>query len=392
MSNVAAPHEKITLALVTACIFGTVTSITMIGPLLVDLAGEFDVSVASAGLLAAATAVPQALASPFAGLVSDRLGRRPMIVLAFASVGVIALAAAGAKTFVMLVVLRFLTGVFGSCGPTSLLAAIGDLFPASRRASAMGWFNMGFSLAAIAGVPAVGAVGGWLGWRWAFAVNGAGMLVLALAVQLWFPAAPAVSVKTGVVATYRAVWGVPRLVNVLGANFVERSLFGMLTLYLPSFLMLRHGMNAVEVAPLLSLVAIGTIVGNVFGGWLGDRLPRPVTFVAAQLTAGALGLVLFAGALPLVAAVAIAASVGLANATSRPGFLALSSELAPGHRGALFGLLALSNQSGLVLGSALGALIIPIGGYGGLAVVAAAQGCVASALATPLALRRRLPL
>ena len=69
-------------------------------------------------------------------------------------------------------VVRFLAGLLGSLAPTSLMASVGDLFPSERRARAMGWFNMGFSFAAIGGVPIMGAVGGALGWRWAFVAIG----------------------------------------------------------------------------------------------------------------------------------------------------------------------------------------------------------------------------
>jgi predicted MFS family arabinose efflux permease len=174
---------------------------------------------------------------------------------------------------------------------------------------------------------------------------------------------------------------------VLAANLVERSLFTMVTLYLPAFLMLRHRLSAAEVAPFLSLVAVGAVGGNVVGGWLGDRLPRPLIFIVAQLAAGAIGLALFGLSLGVAPGVALAASLGLASATSRPGFLAFGSELAPHHRGALFGLIGLTNQAGLVVGSAVGALVIEVGEYGALAVVAAVQGCLAAALAAPL-LRR----
>ena len=64
-------------------------------------------------------------------------------------------------------------------------------------------------------------------------------------------------------------------------------------LYLPSFLMLSYGLDAVSVAPTLVLVAIGSIVGNIVGGWLGDRLPKATIFVVAQALAGAIALALF---------------------------------------------------------------------------------------------------
>jgi predicted MFS family arabinose efflux permease len=378
-----------TLVLITTAICGIVTTITMLGPLLVDLARELEVPLGVAGLLAAASAVPQALGSPLAGLLSDRLGRRPMIVLSFAAVGVLTIAAAAAPGFAALVVLRFLTGAVGCLAPTSLMASVGDLFPAARRARAMGWFNLGFSLAAIATVPLVGAVGGAFGWRAAFVAVGIAQLALALATRAWFPRRPAVAAGTTVAATYRAVWQLRGLLNVLGANLAERSMFGTLTFYLPAFLMVGFGMSAVSVAPALSAVAVGAIAGNALGGWLGDRLPRLGIFVTAQLTAAALALALFGAPLPLLATVALAAAVSLVNAASRPSFLAFSSELAPAQRGAMFGLIALANQSGMAVGSALGAVVIQLWGPRGLAAATLAQGVAAAVVILPVALRGR---
>src|SRR5207248_7375666 len=159
----------------------------MVGPLLVDLSRELGVPLGQAGLLAGAMSLPWALGAPFTGLLSDRLGRRPLIVLALAGIGVSTIAAGFAANFLTLLVARFAAGVFGAFGPASVMAAVGDLFPPNRRGMAMGWLNAGFGLAAVAGVPSVGIIGGLLGWRWAFAATGAVLLVLAGLVQAAFP-------------------------------------------------------------------------------------------------------------------------------------------------------------------------------------------------------------
>ena len=362
----------------------------MIGPLLVDIARELGVSVGRAGLLAAATALPQALAAPLSGLLSDRLGRRPMIVLSLVTVGVLNIAAALAGSFGALVVTRFATGLLGSLAPTSLMAAVGDLFP-ERRARAMGWFNLGFSFAAIGGVPLMGALGGALGWRAAFAGMGVVLLLLGLAVRLWFPAVPPIAAGTSVLATYRAVWKVPGLGSLLGANLMERSLFGTVTIYLPAFLIVSHGMTAVTVAPALVVVAIGAMSGTVLGGRLGDRVPGPGIFVVAQLAAGLLGLALFGTPLALQVAVGLAALLTFANSASRPGILAYGAGLAPAQRGALLGLVAMTNQGGLMLGSMLGAAVIGAGSYRMLAPISAGLGVLAAGLALPLARAARRP-
>jgi len=163
----------------------------------------------------------------------------------------------------------------------------------------------------------------------------------------------------------------------------------MTTLYLPSFLMLAYSLNASQVAPALALVAAGNIVGNMLGGWLGDRFSRPGIFVVAQLAAGGTGLALFWLHAGWMASALLGALFGLANASSRPGILALGADLVPAHRGAVLGLVGITNQGGVVLGSALGGLIIGLGGYTALAVAIAAGGALAASLAVPLARRRR---
>jgi MFS transporter, DHA1 family, inner membrane transport protein len=383
------PHTGVAL-LVCVSVGCFATAITMVGPLLVDLSRDLGVPLGQAGLLAAAMSLPWALGAPFTGLLSDRLGRRPLIVLALAGVGLSTVAAALATTFAMLLLARFAAGLFGAFGPASVMAAVGDLYPPHRRGMAMGWLNAGFGLAAIAGVPAVGIADGLFGWRWAFAATGIVLLALAVLFQLAFPAPKPTDAGSSLRQTYAAVLGVPLLGNVLLANLLERSIFNAAVLYLPSFLMLNYSLGAADVAPALVLVAVGTIVGTGLGGWLGDRFPKAGIFVIAQVVAGCIGLVLFGVAAGLVISVVLGGLFGLSNATSRPAFLALGSELSPRYRGALLGLLSLTNQGGSVLGSSLGGLAIGLGSYSTLAVLTIACGIGAAALALPLARLGRL--
>lgn len=364
-----------------------VTAITMVAPLLLDLSRELHVPLGQAGLLAGAISLPWALGAPFTGLLSDRLGRRPCIVLALAGMGTFTVISGLATSFPTLLLARFAAGVFGAFGPASVMAAVGDLFPAHKRGMAMSWLNAGFGLAAVAGVPAVSVIGGWFGWRWAFAATGVVLVLLAVLVQLSFPLAKPAHTGTSLRQTYAEVLGVRLLGNVLVANLLERSIFNAAVLYLPPFLMLNYGLGTADVAPALALVAIGTIVGNGLGGWLGDRFrgPRATIFVCAQIIAGGFGLVVFGVAPGLVASVVLGALFGLSNATSRPAFLALGSELSPRYRGALLGLLSLTNQGGSVLGSSVGGLAIGLGSYGTLAVLTMCGGLGAAALALPLA-------
>ena len=165
----------------------------------------------------------------------------------------------------------------------------------------------------------MGAVGGALGWRWAFAAIGLVMLLLAGCMWRWFPRIPPMASGTSVMATYQAVWGVPRLLKLLGANLMERSLFAMVVIFLPAFVMLSFHLSAVGVAPVLVLVAIGAIAGNVLGGRLGDRFSKPGIFVIAQIISAGLGLVLFGAGLAFAPVVALATLLTLCNCGEPPG-------------------------------------------------------------------------
>src|ERR1051326_6683276 len=344
----------------------------MIAPLLLDLSRDLGVPLGQAGLLAGSMSLPWALGAPFTGLLSDRLGRRPLIVLALAGIGVASIGAGFANTFATLMVARFAAGLFGAFGPASVMASVGDLFPPQRRGMAMAWLNAGFGLAAVAGVPAVGVIGGTLGWRAAFFSVGLVLVLLAMLVHVAFPASKPTHSGESLRQTYADVLSVPLLGNVLVANLFERSIFQAAVLYLPPFLMLNYGLGTADVAPALALVAIGTLAGNALGGWLGDRFrgPRATIFVCAQTIAGGFALVLFGVAPGLVYSVVLGALFGLSNASSRPAFLALGAELSPRYRGALLGLLSLTNQGGTVLGSSIGGLALGLGSYGTLGVLA----------------------
>jgi predicted MFS family arabinose efflux permease len=378
------------LVLLMAAIFGFATSVTMLGPLLVDLSRDLDVSLGQAGLLAAAMAATWALAAPFAGVLSDRFGRRPLIVLALSGLGIVTLGAGLAPNFGALLVTRVLAGVFGGFGPAVVIAAAGDLFPPARRGMAMGWANLGFSMAAIVGVPSIGAIGGSFGWRWAFAATGLLIIAISILIRVTFPEPQVEPHADDDATSYLAALRVPGLWSILAANVFERALFNIAVLFLPSFLMLSYGLDAVAVAPILVLMAIGSIVGTLGGGWLGDRFSKAWIFVIAQVLAGGIALALFTQQPGLAISAVGGAVFSLVNASSRPALLALSAELSTRYRGAIMGVFSVANQGGIMLGSSLGGLAIGVGGYGTLAVAMLVDAVLASGLALPL-LRRRPP-
>ncbi|MEX2421441.1 MAG: MFS transporter, partial [Actinomycetota bacterium] len=131
------------------------------------------------GLAPDSTAVAGLITAYFLGLasgqlvygpLSDRFGRRPVLLAGFAIYGLGALAAALAPAMSWLLVARFVWG-FGAAGPRVItMAIVRDTFEGEQMSRAMSTIMAIFILVPVI-APSIGAaLGGVVGWRWLFAL------------------------------------------------------------------------------------------------------------------------------------------------------------------------------------------------------------------------------
>ncbi|MBM4279682.1 MAG: MFS transporter [Deltaproteobacteria bacterium] len=117
-------------------------------------AKSFGASAALVTLISAGYSLMQFLFAPFWGRLSDRIGRRPVVLtsVAFACVGWLLLGAA--STLWMLVLSRLLAG-FGNANLGTVQAIVADVLPPKDRARGMGMIGASFGLGFLFG-PIVG--------------------------------------------------------------------------------------------------------------------------------------------------------------------------------------------------------------------------------------------
>src|SRR5271156_3702432 len=146
-------------------IFFTVTldmlALGMIAPLLPRLIEGFlhgDTSSAAKmlGLFGTVFAVMQFFFSPIVGSLSDRFGRRPLVLLSNFGLGLDYLVMAWAPTLNWLFLGRIISGLTSSSIPTAM-AYMADVTPRERRAAAFGLLNAAFGLGFVLG-PAIGGL------------------------------------------------------------------------------------------------------------------------------------------------------------------------------------------------------------------------------------------
>ncbi|MBA2691534.1 MAG: MFS transporter [Rubrobacter sp.] len=144
------------LAFLFVTVFVDMAGYGIIIPLLPFYAREFGASAVLVGLLASLYAAAQMLGGPLLGGISDRVGRRPVLIacLLGASVAYLVLGLAG-SLFMVAFAVAF-AGFMGGT-PATAQAYIADRTSPEERAKGLGLIGAAFGLGLMAG-PAIGGV------------------------------------------------------------------------------------------------------------------------------------------------------------------------------------------------------------------------------------------
>lgn len=128
----------------------------MLLPLLPFYAQELHASPAQVGLLFSSYSLAQLVFSPLLGSLSDRVGRRPVMLASIFVSASAHLLFAQAGSFVLLVLARSLAGIAAS-NYSIAQAYMADVSPAANRAKAMGVIGAAFGVGFVLG-PALGSI------------------------------------------------------------------------------------------------------------------------------------------------------------------------------------------------------------------------------------------
>jgi DHA1 family tetracycline resistance protein-like MFS transporter len=115
------------------------------------------------GYLTFTYAAMQFLFSPTVGNLSDRYGRRPVLLISLATLGVDYIVMALAQDLWLLFIGRAIAGIAGATYSTAT-AYIADVTPKDKRAAAFGLVGAGFGVGFVLG-PVIGGLMGELGTR-----------------------------------------------------------------------------------------------------------------------------------------------------------------------------------------------------------------------------------
>ncbi|MEM6433041.1 MAG: MFS transporter [Cyanobacteria bacterium P01_D01_bin.115] len=138
--------------IITLVAFINAVSFTIIIPVLYPYAKQFGLSDFEASLLTTAYAAAQFIGTPILGRLSDRMGRKPLLIISLLGTVAANLMASLAPFAWFLLIARVLDGITG--GNTSIAQAIiSDITSPAQRTKAFGIFGATFRLGFVAGPP-----------------------------------------------------------------------------------------------------------------------------------------------------------------------------------------------------------------------------------------------
>jgi DHA1 family tetracycline resistance protein-like MFS transporter len=295
--------RKATLAFVFVLVALDVLAMGIVIPVLPKLVERFaggDTARAAQvyGAMSTAWGVMQFVFMPVLGMLSDRFGRRPVILISCVGMGLDYFVMALAPNIAWLFVGRVVSGITAANMSTAF-AYITDVTPAEKRAGAFGLMGAAFGVGFVAG-PALGGVLGGIDPRLPFWVAGALALMNAAygffvlpeslpaekrAAFAWARANPVGSLK--LLRSHRELFGLALVLFLMNlAHFV---LPAVAVLYMGY----RYGWG--ELATGLVLAGVGVCAMIVQGGLVRKVVPKigERRALAMGLAFGALGFFMY---------------------------------------------------------------------------------------------------
>ncbi|MEU1281559.1 MFS transporter [Streptomyces sp. NPDC005805] len=252
-------------------LFGTETF--LVSPLLPTIAEDIEVSESAAAHSVTAYVLVYAIAAPFLGLLSDRFGRRRVLLAGTALFLLSNVAAALSTGLAPLIVSRALAGLAAAAAGPAIWAHIAETAPDRVRGRALGLGMALFSSGQVIGVPLGAFLAGLAGWRSAFLALAVGTAAaVPLLLRQVAPAAPgAAAPESGAIGSVLAAWRHPALRRALGVNTAFHAAnLGAYT-FLGVVLVDRFDLSVSALGLVGVLVGAGSVAGSLLGGRLGDR-------------------------------------------------------------------------------------------------------------------------
>lgn len=300
------------------------------------------------------------------GLVSDRVGRKLLILCGLLTIGGTSLLLSLASSARQIALIYFLFGVgVASFGPT-MMSFVADFSPSTHLGRSYGWYTLAIYGGMSLGPAAGGGIAQLLGYKPLFIFAGVLLLVLAVIVFFILPRARHVLVnrppRRPAIDIMRDLLRNPPLLTCWLVTIGGFMGFGMFITFIPLYAQNR-GLHIGQIGIIFGAQAVSNALSRIPFGRLSDYVSHRSNLVTAGFIcyAAALAGFGFAGNLAWFVLFAVVTGAGMGLAFTAVGAL-IAEVVEPGSRGIAMGGYNSSIYFGMMLGAlVMGAVIRSIG-------------------------------
>lgn len=344
-------------------IFAAVTGVGIVVPLLPVYATELGASGLYIGFIFASFSLSRTMFLPYFGRLSDRKGRKKLIISGLLAYAVVSAAFVMTTSVETLVAIRFVQGIASAMMMPVIQAYVGDITPAGKEGFTMGIFNMsifcGLSIGPIIG----GSIKDTIGLDASFICMGLLSLTGFFLSLFFLPATQ----DEKIVRQDRPPLAWNLLLkdrDVVGLFFFRvayTACIGIIWGFLPVLADMEFSLSSSSIGV---LVMLGVFISGLIHmpmGYVADRISREAMIIAGGILVSG-SMVFFSKAQSVVSLVIASIIFGLGGGISMPAHMAIS--VFKGNRsdsmGSLMGLMTMAHSLGMLLGSLLAGLMMDI--------------------------------
>lgn len=260
-------------------VFSSASQTMILSPILPMIGDELSIPDAVLGTLVSVYSIMVGIFAILAGPVSDRVGRRRILILGTATMTV-ALTLHGFVTgYLSFIAVRIFAGSAGGMLSGAAVSYIGDYFPYEQRGWATGWVMSGSAFGQIFGIPLGILMAARWGFRspfYLFAITMAATVIL-LAARVPQPNVrrneQGLSVKKAA-ADYMEMLRQPEIRWAATAFFMMFLGVSIFVIYLPTWLERDLGITGDQIAVMFLIGGIANVLTGPQIGKLSDRIGR----------------------------------------------------------------------------------------------------------------------
>ena len=351
------------LAILFFSLFATITGVGIVVPLLPVYAHQLGAGGLAIGLVFGGFSFSRSMLLPVFGRLSDRRGRKPLIVAGLLAYTLVSVAFIYSSTVMQLIAVRFIQGMASAMVMPVVQAYVGDITPPGKEGLVMGIFNMSMFFGLSLGPVAGGLLNDHFSMQATFICMGAlSLLGFALSLGMLPPTRSEAALnRNRSPARWRTIARDRVVAGIFIYRFCYTAAIGVIWGFLPVMADAELGLSSSRIGVLVMLGVFVSGLIQIPMGYLSDRFNRRIMVAAGGALAGA-AVLLYTVAGSFSGLFAAGVLFGLGGGTAMPALMAVA--VIKGNHiesmGSVMALLTMGHSLGMMIGALMAGIMMEL--------------------------------